>query len=60
MGKRSMTCSMKSICATPTDAPAIIKSSDVGYSEMAAALDGALTIAANVIFFQIERATSWY
>src|SRR5947208_392231 len=41
MGKHSMMRSIKSICATPTDARAIIKSwkkSDAGYSEMAASL----------------------
>jgi hypothetical protein len=40
-----MTCSIRSICATPTVARAIIKSwknSDTGYSEMAVALDRAL------------------
>ena len=60
MEKHSMMCSIKSICATPTSARAIIKSwkkSDAGYSEMAAALDRALTIASDTIFLQIERST---
>jgi hypothetical protein len=56
MEKHSMMRSIKSICATPTSARAIIKSwkkSDAGYSEMAAALDRALTIASDAIFLQI-------
>ncbi|MGC1324086.1 MAG: hypothetical protein WA849_18050 [Candidatus Udaeobacter sp.] len=51
-----MTCSIKSIRVTPTDAQAITKSwekSDAGYSEMAAAFDGALAIASDAIFLQI-------
>jgi hypothetical protein len=49
-------CSIKSIFATPTDAPPIIKcrkKSDAGYSEMVAALDRALTIASDTIFLQL-------
>ena len=56
MGKHSMMCSIKSICATPTDARAIIKcrkKSDAGYSEMGAALDRALTIVSDTVFHQI-------
>jgi hypothetical protein len=56
MGKHLMRCSIKLICATPTSARAIIKcrkKSDAGYSEMAAALDRALTIASDAIFLQI-------
>jgi hypothetical protein len=56
MGKYSMMCLIKSICATPTDARAIIKcqeKSDAGYSEKATALDRAHTIASDTIFLQI-------
>ena len=56
MGKHSMMCSIKSICATPTDARAIIKfwkKSDAGYSEMATAWMIRLTIASDAIFLQI-------
>ncbi len=56
MGKHSMTCSIKSICATPTDAQAITKSwkkSDAGHSETAAAWDGTFVILSDTIFLQI-------
>ena len=55
-----MTCSIKSICATPTDARAIIKSwkkSDAGYSEMAASLGWCAHNCVGRIFLQIERST---
>jgi hypothetical protein len=56
MEKHSTMRSIKSILATPTSARAIIKSwkkSGAGYSEMAAALDRALTIVSGSIFLQI-------